>query len=82
MYAGDGYSKAQVDENFVPRAEYDRVVNDLLARIEALEEGKPKSTDPELDEDDNLSLNNVEIDEDNNLDLQDLAKLSDDILEL
>ena len=78
VYAGDGYSKEEVNENFVPRAEYDAVVNDLLARVKALEEGKPTSTDAEITEDNNLSLHHVEVDENNNLDLEDLATINEE----
>lgn len=73
VYSGDSYSKAQIDEKFVPRAAYEN----LLARVEELERKMPAdTTEPELSENGNLTLHNTEV-ADGDLNLGNLASLTD-----
>lgn len=95
VYSGDGYSKQQVNENFVSKSEYNEalatiaglntVIEGLTARIAALEEGIPSGdtgTNANVTEDGDLSLDNVTL-ENGDLDLGSSAKLYDDgLLEL
>lgn len=94
VYSGDGYSKAQVNANFVAKSDYNEtiesynmiilgynsVITRLESRIAALEAGTPapQDTAAELDENGELTLNNVNIDENGELDLGSLASFNDE----
>ena len=52
------------------------IINNLEARVEALEEGG--TTNPHLSPDGDLTLHNVEITSDGDLDLRNLATINDD----
>ena len=54
------------------------IITNLQERVETLETRVPATTNAELSDDGNLTLDNVIITEDNNLDLSDLAILHDD----
>ena len=87
VYAGDGYSKEQVNANFVAKSDYNALlltIADLTRRLEALEPEpepqpeEPTTTEAELSEDGNLTLNNVTLSEDGDLDLGTLATINED----
>jgi len=93
VYSGDGYSKTQVDNNFVAKAVYEETIesynmiisgyNTVIARLEsriaALEAVIPAAgTNAELDNNGELTLENVNIDENGELDLDGLASLDNE----